>query len=205
MPALSISALAKSFRAGTPGCSAAVRVLRDVHLTLACGELVAVVGPGSSGKTTLLRCAAGLLRPDAGIVRWFGDRTAPRGIVAYVHAHTSDRSGVGEGVLYARLEQAIMGGCQLLLVDDLPAVSAVERRLALALLRNEVARGACALLAADDALAADRCVSRSLALAHGTVGQRRNRSAARMSASSCDARPRASALSTYGLSLRSPQ
>jgi ABC-2 type transport system ATP-binding protein len=47
-------------------------VLRDIDLTLAEGEICAVVGPNGSGKTTLLRCVAGTMRPDAGDVRLLG-------------------------------------------------------------------------------------------------------------------------------------
>ena len=65
---LSLRALRKSYRSGVPGCSAAVRVLRRVDLDVATGEVVGIVGAPGSGKSTLLLCAAGLLRPDAGIV-----------------------------------------------------------------------------------------------------------------------------------------
>ncbi|WP_367140905.1 MULTISPECIES: ABC transporter ATP-binding protein [Streptomyces] len=34
------------------------------------GEVVAVMGPSGSGKSTLLHCLAGIIRPDAGTVRY---------------------------------------------------------------------------------------------------------------------------------------
>jgi energy-coupling factor transporter ATP-binding protein EcfA2 len=210
MTTLSISALAKDFRAGTPGCFAAVRVLHDIQLTLDPGEIVAIAGVGRSGKTTLLRCAAGLLRPDAGVVRWFGEPAPPRSAIAYVHGHaTSVPRGaphrLRDGALHARLDQAIASNCRLLLVDDLSRVSAVERRLSIALVQAGVARGACALLAGDEEVADEPFVTRALTLAHGVLTQRRKRSAVRMSASSFASRARASASSTYGRSFCSPQ
>ena len=72
-PALRIRHLRKRYRAGVRGCSAEVLVLRDVSLAVRAGEVVAVVGAPGAGKTTLLYCAAGLLRPDAGIVERVGE------------------------------------------------------------------------------------------------------------------------------------
>ena len=43
-------------------------VLRDVSLTVRQGETVCLMGPSGLGKTTLLRCVAGLETPDAGAV-----------------------------------------------------------------------------------------------------------------------------------------
>jgi heme exporter protein A len=47
-------------------------VLRGVSLDLAPGELLQVAGPNGTGKTTLLRVACGLLRPEQGRVAWCG-------------------------------------------------------------------------------------------------------------------------------------
>jgi phospholipid/cholesterol/gamma-HCH transport system ATP-binding protein len=49
-----------------------VDVLRGVSVTLPRGVTLVIMGGSGSGKTVLLRCIAGLLRPDAGQVRLFG-------------------------------------------------------------------------------------------------------------------------------------
>ncbi len=49
-----------------------VVALNDVSLTIASGTLSALVGPDGAGKTTFLRLAAGLLRPDAGTLTVLG-------------------------------------------------------------------------------------------------------------------------------------
>jgi ABC-type multidrug transport system ATPase subunit len=47
--------------------------LRDCSLHLPAGRIAALVGPNGAGKSTLLHMAVGLLRPDAGAVRIFGE------------------------------------------------------------------------------------------------------------------------------------
>lgn len=47
-------------------------VLHDLHLAVAGGETVAVLGDNGAGKSTLLLCLAGWLRPASGQVRWQG-------------------------------------------------------------------------------------------------------------------------------------
>jgi ABC-2 type transport system ATP-binding protein len=51
--------------------------LQDCTLHLPAGRIAALVGPNGAGKTTLLHLAVGLLAPDAGSVRVFGQD--PRG------------------------------------------------------------------------------------------------------------------------------
>jgi lipoprotein-releasing system ATP-binding protein len=62
--------LVRSYR----DASRTVEVLRGVDLELAPGELVAVVGPSGSGKSSLLHLLGGLDRPDAGTVEVGGRR-----------------------------------------------------------------------------------------------------------------------------------
>jgi Cu-processing system ATP-binding protein len=48
----------------------ALEVLRGVDLEIRAGRVTALVGPNGSGKTTLIRMILGLVRPDAGLIRW---------------------------------------------------------------------------------------------------------------------------------------
>jgi heme exporter protein A len=57
-------------------CTRGVATLfRDVSFSLAAGEWIALRGANGTGKTTLLRCVAGLTRPDSGDVAWNGVST----------------------------------------------------------------------------------------------------------------------------------
>jgi ABC-type branched-subunit amino acid transport system ATPase component len=46
----------------------AVQVLRSIDLTVQRGEIVALLGTNGAGKSTILRCISGVMRPDAGRV-----------------------------------------------------------------------------------------------------------------------------------------
>lgn len=53
-------------------------ILRNVELCLAPGDLVWIGGRNGVGKTTLLRIASGLIRPDGGEVRLLGQEVESR-------------------------------------------------------------------------------------------------------------------------------
>ncbi len=47
-------------------------VLRDISLTITEGSTTVLIGPSGCGKSTLIRVINGLVRPDAGTVRFMG-------------------------------------------------------------------------------------------------------------------------------------
>jgi D-xylose transport system ATP-binding protein len=65
-PLVQVTGLRKSFDA--------VQALRGVDLTLAAGEVTALLGDNGAGKSTVVRCLTGVHPPDAGEIRFRGDR-----------------------------------------------------------------------------------------------------------------------------------
>jgi putative ABC transport system ATP-binding protein len=63
-PLIELAGVEKVYRMGKVD----YRALRGVDLSIAAGEMVAVVGPSGSGKTTILNLITGIDRPTAGAV-----------------------------------------------------------------------------------------------------------------------------------------
>ena len=67
-PAVELDRVSKSFGER--------KVLDEVSLTVKTGSIMVMLGPSGTGKSVLLRCLVGLLRPDSGAVRVFGEDVA---------------------------------------------------------------------------------------------------------------------------------
>ena len=80
MTALQLRGISKSF--------GSVQALDATDLSVADGELVAVLGPSGCGKTTMLRVVAGFERPDAGRVELDGRVVAESG--TFVHQNVGE-------------------------------------------------------------------------------------------------------------------
>lgn len=68
MEALSIQGLKKSFES--------TKVLEDVNLTVPENSIFGFIGKNGAGKTTTMKLILGLLKPDAGEIRIFGEKVA---------------------------------------------------------------------------------------------------------------------------------
>jgi branched-chain amino acid transport system ATP-binding protein len=55
-----------------------IEVLHGVDLTVAPGQIVALIGANGAGKTTLLKTISGLIRPTAGTIAFAGEDIAGR-------------------------------------------------------------------------------------------------------------------------------
>lgn len=111
---LRVEGLRKSYR-GKP-------VIRDVSLSLRRGEIVALLGPNGSGKTTSFYAIAGLIRPEAGTV-WIDGVDATL-LPMYRHA----RLGIG----YLPQEASIFRGLSvednILAILELTPLDRLERK-----------------------------------------------------------------------------
>jgi len=65
---LDFKGVSKTFLAG----NRAIKALNGVDISIQAGKVTGLIGPDGAGKTTVMRLAAGLLRPDAGEIHALG-------------------------------------------------------------------------------------------------------------------------------------
>jgi phosphonate transport system ATP-binding protein len=130
-PALTLAGVGKRYSARI--------ALRDVSLTVAPGEALALMGPSGAGKTTALLLAAGALAPDAGTVRVAG----------------ADPARLGPGRELSRRVGLLAQG-----LDLVPTLSALQNVLAGNLGRWSLARSLLSLLVPQSRPAAESALAR---------------------------------------------
>ncbi|MDZ7874341.1 MAG: ABC transporter ATP-binding protein [Rhizobium sp.] len=72
-PAIAFLSVSKGFGRG----SGAIQALDGLSLSIPQGVVYGLLGPNGAGKSTLLRILAGLVRPDRGEIRIFGEPAGP--------------------------------------------------------------------------------------------------------------------------------
>ena len=93
-----------------------VQALNDVSLEVRNGEILALIGPNGAGKTTLFNVVSGVLRPNAGQIRFAG-----RSIVGWAPQRIA-RAGV------ARTYQVVRPFGRLSVVDNVAVGALVHAR-----------------------------------------------------------------------------
>ncbi|KEO58733.1 ABC transporter ATP-binding protein [Thioclava indica] len=79
-PLLKLSGIEKSF--------SGLKVLNGVNFDLQKGEIIGLVGPNGSGKTSVINLISGVLRPDSGTIRFNGSE------VQTLPSHTRVKAGI---------------------------------------------------------------------------------------------------------------
>lgn len=111
-----------------------VRALAEVSLEVQAGQIVGLIGPNGAGKTTLFNVLSGILRPDAGRVRFRGRD------VTGLPPHAVCHAGI------ARTFQIVQPFARLSVVENVTAAYLFGRHGARGLTRAEAEARAHALL-----------------------------------------------------------
>jgi branched-chain amino acid transport system ATP-binding protein len=127
-PLLAVNGLVKSF--------GGFRALDVLSFTVGAGEILGLVGPNGSGKTTCINVISGLYRPDAGAVRFEGRPIGGLASHRLVHAGINRtfqvprpfltltvRENVEIALAYGRSREAVADVATLLASLDLAALA----------------------------------------------------------------------------------
>jgi branched-chain amino acid transport system ATP-binding protein len=109
-----------------------VQALKGLSLNVNEGEIVTLLGANGAGKSTVLRTISGLMRPQAGDLRWNGKSIGgmkPGGVVSLGIAHVPERRRVFPGLTVR--ENILLGGSNLTGVSRRALEADVEDKFAI--------------------------------------------------------------------------
>jgi ribose transport system ATP-binding protein len=147
---------------GVSKAFAGVAAVSDVSLTLAAGEVHALIGENGAGKSTLIHLLSGALAPDAGSLQLQGQRFAP--------ATPSEATARGVAVVHQepQLVSSLSALDNLFIGKEFPGVAGLGRWLIDRAAMRQRAYLACAALGLSlplDALAGDLSATQRTQLA----------------------------------------
>jgi lipopolysaccharide export system ATP-binding protein len=108
------------------------RVVNNVSLTVAAGEIVGLLGPNGAGKTTTFNIVVGIVRPDSGAVR-FADRDVTR-----LPMHRRARRGMGYLTQEPSIFRKLTVEQNILAILETCKLDAAERAVRLKYLLDEL-------------------------------------------------------------------
>jgi branched-chain amino acid transport system ATP-binding protein len=109
-----------------------VQALKGLSLSVNEGEIVTLLGANGAGKTTVLRTISGLMKPQAGEIRWAGTTIGgmkPGAVVSLGIAHVPERRRIFPGLTVK--ENILLGGSNLRGVSRATLEADVEDKFAI--------------------------------------------------------------------------
>jgi ABC-type sugar transport system ATPase subunit len=107
--------------------------LGGVDLTVAPGEVHALLGANGAGKSTLIKVIAGIHRPDAGELRWLGERLTVRSL------HDATKAGVAVMFQQLNVVEDLSVGQYLTLGRERTYLGVLDRKHSTELAREALA------------------------------------------------------------------